>query len=236
MKEYTTTVTEVISRTPTCKSVRMESPSGFQYQPGQWAKVTPLPENNVESKPLSFSSSPTEPYLEFTKRISQSDFSAVIDHLVPGDTVRFRGPAGNLICTGTEKRVVFIAGGIGITPVRSILRYLYDQEISGEHCLLYANSNIDEIAFGDEFEKLQDEKQSFKIVNILADPPEGWKGHRGFLTLEIIRECVPDIAEQTVFLCGPPKMVECLEEYLAEMKVPADQIRKERLEGYEEMV
>jgi ferredoxin-NADP reductase len=236
MDEHTVTVTEVIPRTPTGKSIRLETPPGFQYKPGQWAMVTPLPGQNGESKPLSFSSSPTEPHLEFTKRISQSDFSAVIDRLAPGDTVRFQGPAGNMIYTGAEKRVVFIAGGIGITPVRSILRYLYDMKISGEHCLLYANSTIDEIAFHDEFERMQDENQAFRVANVLAVPPEGWQGHQGFLTLDIIEECVPDIAGQTVFLCGPPKMVECLEEFLAEMKVPADQIRKESLQGYEELV
>lgn len=236
MKEYTATVKEVISRTQTCKSVRLETPASFEYQPGQWAKVTPLPDNNEESKPLSFSSSPTEPHLEFTKRISQSEFSSVFNRLVPGDTVAFRGPAGNLICTGTEKRVVFIAGGIGITPVRSILRYLRDSKIPGEHCLLYANSTINEIAFRDEFDRMQDEDPSFRIVDILEAPPEGWEGHQGFLTREIIGECVPDIAEQTVFLCGPPRMVEVIEGFLAEIKVPADQIRKESLMGYEELV
>jgi len=236
MKEYTAVVTEVISRTPTCKSVRVEPPSGLQYQPGQWAKVTPLPQDNEESKPLSFSSSPTEPYIEFTKRISQSDFSAVFDRLVPGDTVSFHGPAGNLICTGTEKRIVFIAGGIGITPVRSILRYLRDRETPGEHCLLYANSSIHEIAFREEFERMRDEDPSFKMIDILEIPPEGWEGHQGFLTRDIIRDCVPDIAEQTIFLCGPPRMVEIMEGYLDELKVPADQIRKESLVGYEELV
>ena len=195
-----------------------------------------MPGTNEESKPLSFSSSPTEPYLEFTKRISQSRFSTVFKNLVPGDTVRFRGPAGNLICTGTEKRIVFIAGGIGITPVRSILRYLRDRDIPGEHCLLYANSTINEIAFRDEFEKIRDEDPSFTIIDVLETPPDGWNGHQGFLTREIIGECVPDIADQTVFLCGPPRMVEIMEGYLADLKVPEDQIRKESLLGYEELV
>ena len=83
---------------------------------------------------------------------------------------------------------------------------------------------------------MQDEDPSFRIVDILEAPPEGWEGHQGFLTREIIGECVPDIAEQTVFLCGPPRMVEVIEGFLAEIKVPADQIRKESLLGYEEMV
>lgn len=214
----------------------MDPPPGLKYQPGQWARVTPLPEHNEEARLLSFSSSPTEPFIEFTKRISQSPFSEVFNRLVPGDKVTFHGPAGNLICTGTEKKVVFIAGGIGITPVRSILRYLHDSRIPGEHCLLYANSTIDEIAFRDEFERMREEDPSFRIVEVLETPPEGWKGHQGFLTREIIGECVPDIADKTVFLCGPPRMVEIMEGYLAELKVPEEQIRKESLEGYEELV
>lgn len=127
-------------------------------------------------------------------------------------------------------------GGIGTTPVRSILRYLHDRQVPGERCLLYANSTVDEIAFRDEFEKMQDEKPSFRVVHVLATPPEGWQGHQGFLTMEKIMECVPDIAGQTIYLSGPPKMVECLEGFLAEMKVPPHQIRKEILEGYEELV
>ena len=150
MKEYTVKVTEVIERTPTAVSIRMEKPDGFEYEPGQWALFSLGVDDGLESRPLSFSSSPTEKFLEFTKGITGSAFSAAVQECNPGDLITFKGPAGVLVYRGGEPIVTFMAGGIGITPIRSILKYLVDMGDAGDKTLLYASRNIEETAFLEE--------------------------------------------------------------------------------------
>ena len=236
MDEHTVTVTETIERTPTCVSVRMERPDGFFYRAGQWGLFTPLTQENQESKPLSFSSSPTEPFLEFTKRISGSGFSRAIKFLAPGDQVRFRGPSGNLVLDEKSDGILFVAGGIGITPVRSILRYMEDCGDRCDRLLLYANRNQEEIAFREELEGMAAGKPRFHMVHILEKPIGDWEGHAGFITRGTIREQVPDLNERTIYLCGPPLMVSCLEDIFYDLEIPMDRIKKEKLIGYDTML
>ncbi|NOY86679.1 MAG: hypothetical protein GXP52_05205 [Deltaproteobacteria bacterium] len=237
MKKHISEVIEVIRRTPASKSIRFRKPDGFGYEPGQYNIFTPLPDESDLSKPLSFSSSPSEPFLEVTKRISSSDYSAVMDRVVKGSGVAFAGPAGQLTYRGGNGPVVFIAGGIGITPVRSILRYLEDTEVPEERVLFYANQCLEEIAFREELERMREENPLFELVHILQDPPKGWKGPTGFITPELIEGLVTDDeAARTIFLCGPPPMVSALESFLVELRVPREKIRKEQLLGYETLV
>ncbi len=236
MEKYASVVIEVIRRTPAGKSVRFGKPEGFEYEAGQYCIFTPLPGESDLSKPLSFSSSPSEPFLEVTKRISSSDYSAAIDGLIVGSEVAFAGPAGRLTYEGGNGMVVFIAGGIGITPVRSILRYLEDTGVPEKRVLFYANQCLEEIAFREELERMREENPLFELVHILQDPPKGWKGPTGFITPELIEGLVTDEAVQTVFLCGPPPMVSVLERFLVELEIPSEKIRKEKLVGYGTLV
>ena len=236
MNKYISKVIEVIRRTPTSKSIRFERPEGFEYDAGQYGIFTPLPDEPDLSKPLSFSSSPSEPFLEVTKRISPSDYSTAIDGLKTGSEVVFAGPAGHLTRRGDNGPVVFVAGGIGITPVRSILRYLEDRGTRGKRALVYANHCLEEIAFGEELERMKEVNPSLELIHVLQDPPVGWQGFTGFITTRLIKSAVPDVAERTVFLCGPPLMVSSLEGILTELRVPREKVRKEQLVGYGSLV
>ncbi len=235
MKEFTVNVTEAIPRTPTCVSIRMEKPEGFSFRAGQWGLFTPLRGGNTESRPLSYSSSPTEPLLEFTKRITESEFSSTVSSTEPGDQVRFTGPTGSLVFEDTGDRIIFIAGGIGITPVRSILRYIADTGQPQECALLYANRCLEEIAFREELDRMVSKGSWLKVVHVLEDPPQGWDGPVGFITPEIVGEHITETGRTTIFLCGPPPMVSCLNGFLSDMGVPEDNVRKEELVGYESM-
>ncbi|UCF31391.1 MAG: FAD-dependent oxidoreductase [bacterium] len=233
MKDYDVTTLEIIERTPTCLSVRTGKPEGFTFMAGQWGLFTPVASGITEGKPLSFSSSPTEPFLEFTKRISGSAFSGGIRSLRPGDPVHFRGPAGNLVLEGGEGKILFVVGGIGITPIRSILRYMADSGHESDGTLLFANRSLDEIPFREELESMASGGSWLRVIHVLEDPPTGWKGPTGFVTLDTLREQVSDLKERAIFLCGPPPMVSCLEGMLSELGVPENRVRKEQLEGYE---
>jgi len=236
MNEYTLEVMETISRTPMSRSVRMAKPEGFSFLPGQWGRFTLETLEGAQGKPLSLSSSPTEPFLEFTKRISQSPFSQAIAGLEKGDRVHFKGPAGNLTYTGGIEKVTFIAGGIGITPIRSILKYLADNRVGGKKVFLYGNPSVEETAFGQEIGQWEKEDSDLTVIHVLEKPPEGWTGYSGFINDRIIRESVPDLLEQTYYVSGPPPMVNALEKALDALQIPMEKRITEKLLGYEGMV
>ena len=235
MNDYTVKVIETIPRGKSSRSVRMEKPAGFTFTAGQWARFAIAGGGEGMAKPLSFSSSPTEPFLEFTKRITGSDFSAAIDKLRRGDSVAFKGPAGQMTYEGGLEAVVFLAGGIGITPVRSVLRFCEDRKVPGKRLLIYANKVIDDIAFLEEFQKMEKNNRDFSMRLVLETPHEGWTGSVGFITEQVIRDHVPDLQGQTFYLCGPPPMVNALTKALNGMGVGEDRLVKEKLVGYDSM-
>jgi ferredoxin-NADP reductase len=235
MKDHTVKVIETITRTPTAISVRMEKPAGFDYEPGQWASFTIDCSGEKVAKPLSFSSSPTEPFLEFTKRITGSTFCQGITDLAPGSNVTLHGPLGHMVYREGTKSPVFISGGIGITPVRSMLKYIQDKDLAGPKKLLYANHSLKEAAFRDEFEMMASDN-GLSITYVYEEPPPGWNGATGFITLELLKELFPDPSGRSWYLCGPPAMVNCLTADLEKLGVKKESLLFERLEGYEGFV
>ena len=236
MNEYTVKVIELIQLTPTAVTLRMNKPEDYTFKPGQWGYFTVEGDCGKVSRSLSFSSSPTEPYLEFTKRLSDSDFCQNIMQLQVGDEVSFRGPMGNLVYEGGLDKVAFLAGGIGITPIRSILKHSMDKGIGGEKFLLYGNLNVEETAFADEIEQWEKEDPGLKVIHILMDPPKGWGGFTGFINSSIIEASIPDLPSQTFYVSGPPPMVKAVAMCLDEIGIHRDNVYKEELEGYEGMV
>jgi ferredoxin-NADP reductase len=236
MREYTVKVIELIQRTPSAATLRMEKPEGFTFKPGQWGYFTVQGKGGEISRSLSFSSSPTEPYLEFTKRISESDFCQIVEKLQNGDELSFRGPMGNLAYEGSLDKVTFIAGGIGITPIRSILQYLVDKGVPGQKHLIYGNHNVEDTAFADEIRQWEKADPELKVVHILQDPPEGWGGFSGFIDRTVIEKSVPDLPEQIFYVSGPPPMVRAVTACLDELGIDPGKVVKEELKGYEGMV
>jgi ferredoxin-NADP reductase len=236
MQEYTVKVTEVITRTPTAVSIRMEKPEGFEYDPGQWAIFSLEVNDNLETRPLSLSSSPTEEFLEFTKGITRSSFSKAVQECEPGDMVNLRGPAGVLVYKGGAPRVTFMAGGIGITPVRSMLKYLADTGDAGQKTLLYASRSLEETAFLDEIRLWESSDPDLTVIQTFEQPHEGWNGPVGFINHSMIEEHIPDLGEQRFFVSGPPAMVGCVMGCFVDLEVPKEKVQLEELTGYEGMV
>jgi ferredoxin-NADP reductase len=233
MERSVAKVVEKIRRTPGAISVRMERSAAFSYQAGQWAEWM-LPGGLVRT--LTISSSPTESFLEFTKRLSSSDFSSALGVLAPGDLVGVRGPGGTFgfpsRSEGPEPvegpvKAAFLTGGIGITPFRSILRFQADTGRHPDRIFLFFNRNIDEIPFGPELEEIARRDPTFELVHVLEEPPPGWAGWTGRIRREILEKEIPDLARRLVFVCGPPPMIAAADALLAEMGVPPARVRKE---------
>lgn len=234
---YETTVTEIIQRTRDVFSFRAALKEGMQYRAGQFMGVTVSADGKELSRYLSFSSAPTEKgYLEFTKKITASDFSKTLMGLRPGDTIRLKMPLGSFLLDETAPKHFFLSGGIGITPLRSMCRDALDRVLPVDMALLYGNRSPEDIAFRDDFENAAKSSGNFKVIFSLDTAgvcPSSWKGRCGFIDAAMIREEAPDYLERVFYVCGPPGMVGHLTNILeTELKVPAPQIKRENFAGY----
>lgn len=237
MQTIDTTVTEVIYRTPCIVSVRVAMPADGAFEAGQFLGVTLFRDGAEVSRYLSFSNSPTETdYFEFTKRLTQSDFSAALAGLKPGDPVRIKYPMGRFILDPHAAKHVFLAGGIGITPMRSMWKYAFDRKLAAQMVLIYGNRCAEDIIFRDELEAMAAQQPGCKVVLALdgREPcPDGWQGRQGYIDAAMVREEVPDHARCVFYICGPTAMVKAVVDMLKnELKVPDANIRRESISGY----
>lgn len=220
-------IKEIIPRTYNVKSFRLNSNNGASFKAGQFLIVTI---NKNLTKPLSISSSPTEKgYIEFTKKITNSEFSTALDSLKAGDIVKIKYPYGNFTFNGEHPKIAFLSGGIGITPIRSICKYAVDEKLNTDITVLYGNRTAKDIVFKEDFSKMQ----GIKVVHILSETGADWTGRTGYINKQVIKEKIPDYLERKFFICGPPGMVESMKKILKEeLTLPNENIITEIFTGY----
>ena len=231
--KFETDVIELIQRAKYIKSIRFNKPKEFYYQPGQFIFITLSNDEPDMTKHLSISSSPSEDFLEITKRLTGHPFANALIALEIGDIVLLRGPFGKFTFNGEYKKIGMLSGGIGITPLRSMIRYTIDKGLGTDIVLLYSNRRQDDIAFNSEFEKLQKRNANIRVVNTVSRPDPFWRGVSGRINAEMIREHMPDYNDRIIYISGPQKMVDSVLDLLKELKVPESQIRKEYFHGYD---
>lgn len=237
MWEFDTAVSEIFQRTPQIKTFRFPiRAEGVTYKAGQFFFITIKINDKDAYHHFSFSSSPTEKdYIEFTKRITQHEFSQTLAVMKRGEWAHLRGPSGTFTLPKTRQKLGFLSGGIGITPMRSMLRYIADSKQSLDIILLYGNSGYEEIAFREELDKLSAMKFGLRVEHVLSGPdfPPNWQGKKGYINKELVAEAIPDYKERLFYLSGPPKMVGSLEDQLIALNIPSEQINRDSFTGYD---
>lgn len=232
-----TLLTDMIQRTRDVKSFRFAFSGADTFQAGQFFGLTLKVNGQDQTKCFSFSSSPTEKnYIEFTKKITSSDFSRALEAMKAGDRVRIKMPLGSFMLDENAGKAAFLSGGIGITPIRSMWKYAFDKGLPVNAVLLYGNHTPQDIVFRDELQAMADANKNFKVVFSIDTPdacPADWGGRCGFIDAEMIRREVPDYDEQVFYVCGPPAMVGCLVDILkTDLQIAEPMIRKENFSGY----
>ncbi len=237
MWEFDTEFSEIIQRTADVKSFRFPiSSAKASYLPGQFFFVTISVKGQKALHHFSLSSSPTdEEYLEFTKRITTSDFSQALHASKPGDRAHVSGPLGSFTLPGQLQQLAFISGGIGITPLRSMMRYITAKQLPHDVVLLYGNNSYEDIVFRDELKELEKGHPRIRVEFILSGSrlPSEWKGSTGRIDQGMVRKLVPDYATRLFYISGPPKMVIALEEAVAGLGVSEDKMRRDSFTGYD---
>lgn len=226
-------VKEIIPRTADVKSFRLDPGEIADFAAGQFLSVA-LGEGKEYKRYLSISNSPTEKgYLEFTKKLTGSDFSRALVALAVGSQVKIEYPFGKFTLDPACRKAAFLCGGIGITPVRSIAKYTADKKQGTDILLFYANRTVEGIIFRQDFELIQKTYPSLRILYLLSEGPPQPGYISGRIDAQIIKDNAPDYAERKFFLCGPPAMVEAMRVILsAELGLPKENIITESFQGY----
>lgn len=187
----------------------------FNYHPGQFLFVQFLSKNiKKEWHPFTIFSSPTEPNIMLSIKES-GDWTSTLGELLPGDKALIEAPFGVFSFTlqPTNRPLVFIAGGIGITPLRSMLKYISDQALQRDVTLLYGNRRVNEIAFRTELDQLAKQQGPIRIVHVLSQDQD-WTGERGHIDAACLKKYIPNITACDYFICGPVPMMQSLKRIL----------------------
>jgi ferredoxin-NADP reductase len=209
------------------------------FTPGQYLECT-LTHPNADARGVrryfTIASSPTEESIllgvRFYKR--SSTFKTAL-YSLSGRTKLLAGQvAGDFTLPGdVSRKLVFIAGGIGVTPFRSMLKYLLDTNQRRDIVLLYANKNANDFVYQDVLSEAQ-RRLGIRTVYTLTDQraiPSNWQGARGRIDAQMIQAAVPDYHERTFYLSGPPEMVNEHEKALRGLGVSRSQIKKDYFNG-----
>lgn len=196
----------------------------FRYRAGQFNFWIFLRRGMLFQKhPFTISSSPGDPYLRLSAK-AIGDFTAELPSIRPGTRAIVAGPFGRFTMAKSSGRPrLFIAGGIGITPIRSMLG---ESVLKGDILLFTARTAAD-LAFKEELESLI--KKGLRLYYILSDSKKaGGRVYAGYLEKELIAKLVPDASKRDVWLCGPPPMMDKVQQSLIELGVPKKRIHTER--------
>lgn len=213
--------------------LRPAEPASYRFEPGQHLTLTVSVDGQPVSRCYTIASSPRRPdELTITvKRVPGGPVSNWLhDHLRAGDSVVVDGPLGRFSTTHHPSgRYLFLSGGSGITPLMSMLRTIYaDREAVDVVFVHHARTPAD-IIFRDELRVIEAEHPGVRVVLVCeADAPnEPWTGPRGRVTLAMLRDVAPDLADREVFTCGPAPYMDSVRGLLAEAGAKPERCHEE---------
>jgi ferredoxin-NADP reductase len=222
----------------------------MDYTAGQYAffkldGVYGDPKSNIRH--FSISSSPTEQdYLQISTRIRDSPYKQKLASLEEGTKITAWGPQGEFVLHDDDhsKPAIFLSGGIGVTPFRSMIKYATDKQLPLKITMFDSNRNEQSILYKDEFDKwVSQNKQNLKVVYTITEEEEqkesaiatNWNGERGRIDKSMLdRHLTKDEIDNAIFyICGPPGMLKAMQELLQkELQVPKDRLKIEAFTGY----
>ncbi len=239
-------VKKVIIEAEDVKSYCLALEEPFNFKPGQYVGVILDVKDDPRGpvRPFSIASSPTEKdLLIVATKMTNSPYKKKMDSLKEGGEVSIRGPFGRFVMEEDySKPVVMLAGGIGITPLRSMIKYSSDKKLPLKIILLYSNKTAEGIAFKEELDNLAKINKNIKVVYTITRTDESkdeskqkWAGRIGRIDENMIKENVHginDINNCIFYIVGPGSMVDDMLNKLNNMKVPKENIRFEVFTGY----
>src|SRR5918996_2105891 len=208
------------------------------FRPGQYFWVTlvdpPYDDEKGPRRHITVVTSPNERgVLGLCTRLRDSAFKRSLSDLPVGAPVEVEEPKGAFVLPeGTDRPYVFVAGGIGITVFRSMLRYIAEEELPHRVTLVYSNRDRESAAFLDELLELERAVPNLRVVLTMTDDP-AWEGETRRIDADLLRDHLDEeLGSFTYLVAGPPAMVEAIEETLRGAGVADEHIQPERFSGY----
>jgi ferredoxin-NADP reductase/DMSO/TMAO reductase YedYZ heme-binding membrane subunit len=229
-------VARIFEETPDVKTFRMVALDGgplpFEHVAGQYLNLALAIDNKRVNRSYTIASSPTRrAYCEISVKRDGLASKHLHATLAEGATLKVSAPAGKFVFAGHEaKRVVLCAGGVGITPMMSVIRSLTDRCWTGDIYLLFAVRKREDIIFESELADLQQRFPNLHVKITLTgtiDDGVAWDGARGHLTRELIQGFVPGLERGPVMLCGPEKMMLAARKLFVDLGVPDSEVLEE---------
>ncbi len=217
-----------------------ERPREFNFLPGQFMRLTleiSQTDGRGNHRFFSIASAPTEKdYLMITTRSNHSAFKKTLISLPIKSKVQISGPYGVFILKPEETSPhIFLAGGIGITPFRSMIVYASDMNLSIPIILFTSFSTVEEIVFQKELQEIATRHPWFRLVETITQPDESktpWRGIVGRIDSNLIKKYLPELSSSLFYIAGPPEMVEAIDNLVKSLQVDDSRIRKEKFSGY----
>lgn len=215
--------------------LHFQKPEGFQFKAGQYGGFTLMHAKQLEptnlNRRFSLANAPDDETIVVTTRLQQSAYKKELNALEIGGTIKFAGPIGNFVLhDDASQPAVFIAGGIGITPFYSMLKQAALEQSKREFILFYGNQTLADAAYINELKNLR--LANFTFVPVLADGSEPLPFESGYISYELIKKYVANLAKPVFYVCGSPAMVGALKETLKELDIADEQIKVEDFPGY----
>ena len=208
------------------------------FHPGQyldWTMDVRSPDDRGNRRPFTIASAPTDEEVRLGVKFyhGPSAFKRSLLHMKPGDVIYGSHLAGSFtLPKDRDEKLAFIAGGIGVTPFRSMVQHLIDRQDDRSIVMLYGNNKADEIAYSDLFERAEWELGIKTVYAVADESASGTNMHRGFIDAALIQREVPDYQDRTFYISGPRAMVLRFQHVLKELGIARSRIKVDFFPGF----
>lgn len=221
-------------------SFTFEKPKNFTFKSGQWGDFTLLnpKETDAEGNTRGFSlvSTSDEDKIVVATRMRNTAFKRVLKELPLGTILKFEAPGGSFtLHNNKEIPAVFLTGGIGITPVKSIITQATKDKRPHKIYLFYSNNRPEDTTFLNELIALEKENNYFKFIptmTAMEKSKQSWSGEIGYINKEMLQKYINDLTKPIYYISGPAAMVVAMRKMLNEANINDDNIRTEEFSGY----
>ncbi len=227
IQEYSGEVSFIKNVTSDIRKIRikLKDPEKISYKPGQYVQVRIDSHGETDFRAYSMSSDPSRTgEIELNvKQIPNGLGSTYIHSLKEGDPVEFSGPYGDFYLQNSSRKIICVAGGVGLAPLKSIVKYWETNQIQRKIELYYGARTIGDLYDHEYFSKLAEENGNFIYHPALSDPNGEWKGESGFIH-QVLQQNITEGETSEAYLCGPPIMIDSVTEVLNKGNITSDRI------------
>jgi len=228
IQEYKLKLIEIIDEAPDTKTFRVEIPSGIDidFFPGQFFMVR-FEDDKTFQRAYSIASSPTQKtHIDITMDLVHK-FTHKLWETKVNDYLIFKGPYGKFYFNEEmNNNLILIGGGLGITPLMSIIRYCNDKKLQNKINFIYSVKTPEHIVYNEEFKKIKDENKNFDYIVTVTRPNDAkWNGRTGRIDIDLLKQNIDNIENSLYYLCGPLEFIKAKIAMLESLGVKKEQIK-----------